>query len=97
MAKRLSLQQIIWRCIKAPEQYVMRIDYRGDESTTRRIISPTKYGPKKRTVFALCFAREEIRQFRTDRIIRFEAVSAHEVVMPTAAVIVCPECGAIKP
>ena len=88
----LSLQQVIWRCMKAPDHYVMEIDYADSAGQcTRRIISPTRFGAHKKTMMALCLGREEVRHFQLGRIRAFRLVLASDVLMPSPIITLHPE------
>ena len=69
--------------MKNPDNFVMQIIYESSKGeTTKRVISPVKYGPNKETIFALCLAREEVRQFRLDGIRFVRVINANKVLMP---------------
>ena len=69
------------------DEMVLRIHYTDAKGRkTERIVSPIKWKDSYngREFIALCFAREEPRNFKVDQISYCETVKAHDVVMPIA-------------
>jgi len=84
---RIEDQRKLWRAKYFPDEFVAEIVYEDAKGQrTLRRISPIKFtgaGPARRC-FALCLAREDVREFLLTQILEVELIPSSNVLMPEA-------------